>query len=459
MGSTTKSGCGCCGIRFRRALILPFVMWCLLAIVRGSLSTVLAAIQRGNTGKTLPSITLNASRLVISTFTLSVIVSCYACYSPHFRKRFRELCTWKNFFKLAFIGGFQHFLPFTLYAEGLRQLSPSIGSLYYAAVPFLTLIIQKLIMWRDTSLTKLQLFAIFFAFSGLVIGSLCHVAVSGAQTQPLTIASYFFFFSAATLWAVAGAFWKKFGGGIHFLFATWAQSCFATTYAWIAASIVDYNFGPPPFPPHWSYFGQSFREPHLWVGLLWTALLDGTGASIIHFYLYATVGPVLTTGTLCLVPPISSIEENAYLHEWAGKPALYISLLILGQVLLVFGLILELKAEGFTVAEIESSDDSLRAIAHTDSDDADLFEEPVIPGLYMHDEEEPDDAPLPQTVLHIQTDEPHVDAVSLPGETTALIRARSTSNFSQSSFSGLRQRSASHHSHGITASFTSMNPY
>ena len=116
--------------------------------------------------------------------------------------------------------------------------------------------------------------------------------------------------------------------------------------SWPIALIVDYNYGPDPYPKHFSYFSQSFVQWQTWLALLWAGLLSGVGSAIMNFYLMKTIGkcccicecdidgisgPVKATATLCLVPPISAIEGNAVMHEWFGAPAGYIVLNVIGS--------------------------------------------------------------------------------------------------------------------------------
>lgn len=170
------------------------------------------------------------------------------------------------------------------------------------------------------------------------------------------IASFFFYFIGAVSWGLAAGidaehvswalsravFWRKYCNDMHFLAAAWGQSFFTMFMAWPIALIVDYNYGPDPYPIHFSYFAQSFVQWQTWLALLWAGLLSGVGSAIMNFYLMKTIGmphkksllihagPVKATATLCLVPPISSIEGNAILQEWVGAPAGYIVLNVIG---------------------------------------------------------------------------------------------------------------------------------
>lgn len=326
----------------------PIAVWIVLAIVRGSLSIVLAVLG-ACAEYTLPSITLNAFRSVLSTIALTIILACYAVISQPFRKSISGLLTRSGIGKLIFMAFFQNALPFTLFTEAGIHLAPTIGGLFFASVPFFTLMMSKLFLPEETMFHRANVVAIILGLGGVTVGSMSHIFTptqsNDGASRALVIASFFFYFIGAVSWGLAAVFWRKYCNDMHFLAAAWGQSFFTMFMAWPIALIVDYNYGPDPYPIHFSYFAQSFVQWQTWLALLWAGLLSGVGSAIMNFYLMKTIGPVKATATLCLVPPISSIEGNAILQEWVGAPAGYIVLNVIGQAMLITALAVQLRRE------------------------------------------------------------------------------------------------------------------
>jgi len=150
---------------------------------------------------------------------------------------------------------------------------------------------------------------------------------------------YPIFFAGVISVSFAAAFWSKHKNGVHWLVASWGRTFFGLLWGLLGSLIVDFNFPPEPFQPHYKFFAEMTSwKP--FAGLLWMGILSGVIGVINVYFLIDKIGATMSQTTNYLIPAVGLIEGIFVASQWANHSWIFKGVQLLGTALVVIGLIL-----------------------------------------------------------------------------------------------------------------------
>eukprot|EP00698_Gefionella_okellyi_P011197 TRINITY_DN2943_c0_g1_i3.p1 TRINITY_DN2943_c0_g1~~TRINITY_DN2943_c0_g1_i3.p1 ORF type:complete len:368 (+),score=53.78 TRINITY_DN2943_c0_g1_i3:815-1918(+) len=329
---------------------IAIVLWITLAIIQGSVTTVLKLSVHNLV--TLPTFALFGFRSTLASLLLGVVVFVKSRIDHQFRQStYAALVNgqvWKMIWFMAF---FQNVVPFCLFHIAETVVPASVAGIFLAGVPVSASILSSFRYCvkpeKPTTLWTPQLVCAMLLSLlgvGLAVGS-----------DGINIASHFYNagigYAAAAYpcmvlgvvsFALASVGWAKAAPPIHAFASAWLMNTCGAVITWTVSLAWEFTWPPAGFLPQYANFATSFRLWQTWFAVVWMGAGSGALCAVILYWLLNNLpnGVRWATAMWAVVPVLSGIEGIAFLGEIRGDAPYQIALYSCGLASITAGLVL-----------------------------------------------------------------------------------------------------------------------
>jgi len=228
--------------------------------------------------------------------------------------------------------------PILLIAYADLYIPTGLISVLISTTPLFTLIIQKsffpssddgkLLAW----IRSVVIIGIFGGLLGAVMVCIPQMIVQSQQNTPAgdTLIGIVMGVGSSLSWACAGILNQQKLNKFPALIKAWYAQVINAIVTFILAFIVELPFGTM----------RIGHTPNNWGWIMYLGCITSFASVFFNFFLFDTIGPVLTTSVWYLVPFVGLFIGAIFESEWSDFSQSYIILQCLGCVVIVIGLIL-----------------------------------------------------------------------------------------------------------------------
>jgi drug/metabolite transporter (DMT)-like permease len=209
----------------------------------------------------------------------------------------RPVMHWRDAWKFAIMGVFNHALPIVLISWSEQHISSGLASILNSTTPLFTILIASLVL-SDERFTPRRALGLVIGFVGVLIIASNDLTGSGSTSgiSILVMLAATFSYAACTVFA------RKQMRNISADAQSIGQMGMAVLFIIPATFIAE---SPLHIP----------TQPLTWLALVWLGLLGSAFSLLIWFSLINTVGPTKTSMSNYLLPLVGVILGMIFLNE------------------------------------------------------------------------------------------------------------------------------------------------